>query len=91
MATATKKVKGAGVPAGGAPHIRARGLEFSVFRDNGGRYRWELVGHSGESLAQSGIFTSRGDAERMARDVYENVGSARFEPGVPEHGEAVSA
>jgi uncharacterized protein YegP (UPF0339 family) len=91
MATATKKVKDAGAPTAGTRHVRATDLEFTVFRDNGGRYRWELVGHSGESLAQSGIFASRDDAERMARDVYENVGSARFESGVPEHGQTVSA
>lgn len=82
MATATKKAHaGHARVKRGAP---ATALEFLIYRDNGGRYRWEIVDGSGDSLAQSGIFTSQDDAERAARYVFDGAGSARFEPAVPQ-------
>ena len=78
MATATKKAHAAHARVTrGAP---ATAVEFLIYRDNGGRYRWEIVDGSGDSLAQSGIFTSQDDAERAARYVFDGAGSARFQP-----------
>ncbi len=65
-------------------------LEFLVHQDNGGDYHWEIVGGSGESLAQSGSFASHDDAERAARCVYDGAGSARFEPHVAEERQLVA-
>ena len=80
MATATKKVHAARPVARGARDAsESASLEFLVYRDNGGDYHWEIVGDSGESLAQSGSFASHDDAARAARCVYDRAGSARFE------------
>ena len=73
MATATKKV-----------HAESASLEFLVHQANGGDYHWEIVGERGESLAQSGGFASRDDAERAARCVRDGASSARFELSVAE-------
>ncbi len=79
MATATKKTPAASA-ARSAAHLRERAsLEFLTYRDNGGKYRWEIVDSGGESLACSGSFDSPNDAERAARYVFEGAGSARFE------------
>jgi uncharacterized protein YegP (UPF0339 family) len=84
MATATKKVH-APRPVDRARDVsEAASLEFLVHQDNGGDYHWEIVGGSGESLAQSGSFVSHDDAERAARCVYDGAGSARFDPDVAE-------
>jgi uncharacterized protein YegP (UPF0339 family) len=85
MATATKKVHTARPAGRGARDVSASAsLEFLVHQDNGGDYHWEIVGDSGENLAQSGGFASHDDAERAARRVYDGVDSARFEPHVAE-------
>jgi len=77
MATATRKVHAAhAVP-------EAASLEFRIYRDNGGRYNWEIVDDGGDSLVHSASFGSRDDAERAARRVNEGARSARFELGVP--------
>ena len=78
MATATRKVHAAyAVPEAGS-------LEFRIYRDNGGRYNWEIGAVGGESLVHSPSFDSRDDAKRAARRVYEGSRSARFELEVPE-------
>jgi uncharacterized protein YegP (UPF0339 family) len=86
MATATRKVRAAR-PVARVPDVsESASLEFLVNRDNGGDYYWEIVGGSGESLAQSGSFASHGDAKRAARCVSDGAGSARFElDGAEEH------
>jgi uncharacterized protein YegP (UPF0339 family) len=85
MATATKKVHAARPVGPGARDVsESASLEFLVDQANGGDYRWEIVGERGESLAQSGGFASRADAERAARCVHDGAGSARFEPHVAE-------
>jgi uncharacterized protein YegP (UPF0339 family) len=84
MATATRKVHAAhGVP-------EAASLEFRIYLDNGGRYNWEIVDDGGESLVHSASFTSRDDAERAARRVYEGAPSARFELDVPKERQTVA-
>jgi uncharacterized protein YegP (UPF0339 family) len=77
MATATKKVRPARSPERAVSE--ASSLAFAIDEDNGGDYRWEIVDGSGQVLAHSGNFASRNDAERAARRVYENAGSALFE------------
>ena len=85
MATATKKVHAARPVARGAGDVsESASLEFLVHQSNGGDYHWEIVGERGESLAQSGGFASRDDAERAARCVRDGASSARFELSVAE-------
>ena len=84
MATAIKKTR-ATLPDRAARVVPgAAALEFRVYRDNGGRYNWEIGAVGGESLVHSPSFDSRDDAERAARRVYEGSRSARFELEVPE-------
>ncbi len=81
MATATKKLHTARPVTRGARDIsELPSLEFVVFGDNSGNYRWEIVGGSGDRLAQSGTYASHDDAERAARYAFDGAGSARFEP-----------
>ena len=85
MASATKKVQAARRVARDARHLPESALlEFLVHQDNDGDYHWGIVGERGESLAQSGSFTSYDDAERAARCVHEGADSARFEPRAVE-------
>jgi uncharacterized protein YegP (UPF0339 family) len=85
MATATKKVHAARPVARGAGDVsESASLEFLVHQANGGDYHWEIVGERGESLAQSGGFASRDDAERAARCVRDGASSARFGLSVAE-------
>jgi hypothetical protein len=80
MATATKN----GRPARRAPR-RAKvvpgsaELEFLVFEDNGGDYRWTIVDGAGERLVQSGSFAFYDEAERAACVVRDKAGSAQLE------------
>ena len=85
MAAATKN----GRPArGGARRAEAVSgsvaMEFPIFEDNGGDYHWSIVDGAGESLARSGSFTSREDAEQAARVVRDNAGGARLEQRVAD-------
>jgi uncharacterized protein YegP (UPF0339 family) len=54
-------------------------MEFLVFQDNGGRYRWMVVAASGEQLTQSLSFASYDDARDAAARVRDGAGSARLE------------
>jgi uncharacterized protein YegP (UPF0339 family) len=91
MATATKKVHAARPVARGTRDVpESASLEFLVYQDTGGDYHWEIVGGSGESLAQSGRFASYDDARRAARRVHDGAGSARFEPRVAEERQLVA-
>ena len=92
MATATEKARTAKalhrsadvVPRSADVVPEAAALEYRVYRDNGGRYNWEIGAVGGESLVHSPSFDSRDDAKRAARRVYEGSRSARFELEVPE-------
>jgi uncharacterized protein YegP (UPF0339 family) len=55
-------------------------MEFLIFEDNGGDYRWRIIARSGGTLAESVNFASVEDAEQAARRVRDGVGSASFEP-----------
>ncbi len=80
MATATKKSRAAKQLARPPAHTRSReSMEFLIFEDNGGVYRWTIVARDGETLARSGGFASYGDAERAAQRVRDAATSARFE------------
>ena len=90
MATATKKGRAAGPVARRARDgSESASLEFLIYQDNGGDYHWKIVGGAGESLSQSGSFTSHDDAERAALRVHDDAGSARFEPHVADERELV--
>jgi uncharacterized protein YegP (UPF0339 family) len=54
-------------------------MEFLVFRDNGGSYRWTIVAANGEQLAQSPSFGSYEDARDAAGRVRDGAGSAQLE------------
>ncbi len=60
-------------------------MEFLIFEDNGGRYHWTILDGAGESLAQSGGFSSHDEAEHAARVVRDNAGGARLEGRAPQH------
>jgi uncharacterized protein YegP (UPF0339 family) len=80
MATATHKARtatrGKGDPL---PASASISMEFVIFEDNGGAYRWSLLGGDRASLAQSPRFASYGDAERAAQLVLEGAGTARLD------------
>ncbi len=65
--------------AGNKAHGPGRTMEFLVYEDNGGRYRWTIASASGEPLAQSPSFASYEDARRAADSVRGGAGSARLE------------
>lgn len=80
MAAATKKARNSGRAARGAGGMsRSAVMEFLIFEDNGGRYRWTLVADRSESLAWSGSFASYDDAKQAACVVRDGAGSARVE------------
>jgi uncharacterized protein YegP (UPF0339 family) len=80
MAAATKKARTADRVDRAAHNAPvARDLEFLVYRDIGGRYHWEIEDGTGDSLVQSGGFSSHDDAIHAARCIYEGANSARFE------------
>jgi uncharacterized protein YegP (UPF0339 family) len=84
MATATKRP--AAVRLGRrAREMRVPGsLEFLVFEDNGGAYRWRIVAGDSATLAQSGAFASRDSAQLAAQRVQDGAGSAHFDRGAGE-------
>ncbi len=59
-------------------------LEFSIFQDDGGSHRWQLISSDGSVLARSSSFASQADAERSAQHVIDNAYSARFVPAWDE-------
>ena len=79
MATAAKKSRGARQRS-----TRARGqhekasMEFVIFEDNGGEYRWMIVAGD-ETLAHSGTFALYEGAEQAARRVRDHAASALFD------------
>ena len=86
MATATKKpaadrlarrTRTAGAPAS---------LQFVIFEDNGGAYRWRILAGDGATLAQSGSFASYDRAEHAARRVRDGAASAQFDRRAGEVG-----
>lgn len=76
MATATKKAHAARHVGRRAVAVPSPTIRFVVVEDNGGDYRWTILGSGGESLAQSGTFSAYDDAEQAARVVREMIGSA---------------
>jgi uncharacterized protein YegP (UPF0339 family) len=79
MATATKTPAADRLarrpPTVGAP----ASLQFVIFEDNGGAYRWRILSGDGATLAQSGSFASYARAEDAARRVRDGAASARFD------------
>jgi uncharacterized protein YegP (UPF0339 family) len=67
MATATKTSGRPSQPASAEITAAGRqGPRAVVFSDNAGCYRWEIVAADGASLARSGSFTSRREAQDAA-------------------------
>jgi uncharacterized protein YegP (UPF0339 family) len=80
MATATKKARASKqLPRLGGRVSGSPVMEFLVFRDNGGSYRWTISAGNGEQLAQSASFASYEDARDAAGRVRDGAGSARLE------------
>jgi uncharacterized protein YegP (UPF0339 family) len=53
-------------------------MQFLVFEDNGGSYRWTIDAGSGDRLVQSASFASYEEAKQAARVVHGGAGSATF-------------
>ena len=68
----------------------AAALEFRVYRDNGGGYKWEIGAVGGESLVRSPSFAAQDEAERAERRVYEGSHPVRFELEVPKERQTVA-
>jgi uncharacterized protein YegP (UPF0339 family) len=84
MATATRQFAGDQLARGARTVGGPEPMEFLVFEDNSGAYRWTIVAGDGEMLAQSGGFTSRDRAEQAAQCVRDRAGSARLDRGAGE-------
>jgi len=80
MATAPKKSRAASQLARRARSVRVQELmEFVIFEDNGGTYRWRIVAGDGTTLAESGSFASYDRAQQAAQGVRDGAASARFD------------
>ena len=87
MGTAPKKARAAGQLARRGRGARVpESMEFVVFEDNGGAYRWRIVAGDGATLAQSESFASLDRAEHAAQLVREGAASASFDPRAGEAG-----
>ena len=85
MATATKKSRAARQLARRAPDARVpESMEFVVFEDNGGTYRWRIVANDGATLAESGSFASYDRAKQAVRRVRDGAASARLDRGADD-------
>ena len=52
-------------------------MQFTIYKDNGGRFHWRLVGDDGTEVAVSAAsFGSGDDAQRAAADVREHAATA---------------
>src|SRR5438067_3763770 len=84
MATAAKRsATGRRAPRAGGARV-PEPMEFLVFEDNGGAFRWRIVAGDGATLAQSGSFASRDRAEQAAQRVRDGATLARFDRRVGE-------
>jgi uncharacterized protein YegP (UPF0339 family) len=55
----------------------AMAAKFVVHKDKGGKWRWVLRSSNGQTIATAGeSFSSRGSAEKAARNVKERASSA---------------
>jgi uncharacterized protein YegP (UPF0339 family) len=53
-------------------------MQFVIYEDNSGAYRWRALARGGRTVAVSGgVFTSERDALRAAEDVKSGAGAAR--------------
>ena len=87
MGTAPKKSRAAHQLASPARDVRVpESMEFLIFEDNGGAYRWRIVAGDGATLAQSESFASYDRAEQAARHVRDGAPSARFDRRADEAG-----
>ncbi len=75
MATATKKPR---ATRHAAVVSESPTFTFFVSEDNGGRYRWTLVGPDGDSLAHSTRYATHEEAAHAVRIVRDGAGTAQF-------------
>jgi uncharacterized protein YegP (UPF0339 family) len=61
-------------------------MEFPIFQDNAGSYRWTIIADDGATLATSRGFASRREAEQAAQRVIDSAAFIRFEPDRDEDG-----
>ena len=87
MGTAPKKSRAARQLARPARDVRVpESMEFLIFEDNGGAYRWRIVARDGATLAQSESLASYDSAEQAAQRVRDGAASARLDRRVGETG-----
>jgi uncharacterized protein YegP (UPF0339 family) len=80
MATASKKSRASRQLARPPVHMHGPApMEFVIFEDNGGSYRWRIMAGDGSTLGQSGDFDSYDAAEQAARQICNGATSARFQ------------
>ncbi len=79
MATATKKPRASRQLKRRTAETNVPAMEFLIFKDNGGAYRWRVCAGDGATLAKSGDFASYEDAEQAAQQVRHGAASARLE------------
>lgn len=89
MPTANKRVRGA-TSLDCARQVAEARLEFRAYRDNGGRYAWEIVDGRGDSVTRSAGFVTRADLERALRRAQHSASSTRFTFALPRRSEAVA-
>jgi uncharacterized protein YegP (UPF0339 family) len=81
VATANKKSRASKRPARPPAHIHGpAAMEFLIFEDNSGSYRWTILADDGTTLGHSGDFVSYDDAEQAAQQIRDGAASARLEP-----------
>ncbi len=83
MATATTKSRASKqFPRRAAEPDVPASMEFLIYEDNGGAYRWRICADDGATLAQSAGFASYDDAAQAAERVRHGAASARFDRAV---------
>jgi uncharacterized protein YegP (UPF0339 family) len=80
MATASKKSRASKQLARPPAHIHDAAMEFLIFEDNSGSYRWSILAGDGTTLGRSGDFASYDDAQQAAQQIRDGAAAARLEP-----------
>ncbi len=81
MATANKKSRASKQLARPPGRIHdPAAMEFLIFEDNSGSYRWSILAGDGTTLGRSGGFASYDDAQQAAQQIRDGAAAARLEP-----------
>lgn len=88
MATANKKSRASKQLARPPARIHdPAAMEFLIFEDNSGSYRWSILAGDGTTLGRSVGFASYDDAQQAAQQIRDGAAAARLEPrenGTPD-------